>query len=345
MSANTITIIKPDDFHLHVRDDEILKASLPYSNKWAARAIIMPNINPAVNSIAAAESYRQRILSLSNNFTPLMTWYLGKDDSLQEILFAWQSGLITALKWYPKGATTNSAEGLVSWQDGLEIFKLCEEYSIPVLFHGESVASDVDFMDREVEFINRELIPLLEKLPNLRCVFEHVSTKEAVEFVLNSNDNIAATVTPQHLTLNQNDLFAKGFNPHLYCFPIVKKRKDMYAIQEAVLSGNKKFFLGTDSAPHILSKKQNFPIAGGVFSSPVALQIYAQFFDNHSKLNMLEDFTSKNGANWYGLNYNQEQLTLIKQDDKIEPIDAIALSSGEQIKPMPLPFDVFWNLL
>jgi dihydroorotase len=313
----TITITKPDDFHLHLRDGADLASIANHTAAQFSRAIIMPNLKPPVTTTEMAQEYRERVLASVDeeyDFEPLMTLYLTDNTSAEEINTAVQSNLIHALKYYPAGATTNSDQGVTDFKKTYAALEEMMKKGLPLLVHGEVTDSDVDVFDREAVFIDKVLTPLVKDFPELKIVFEHITTKAGVEFVLSASANIAATITPQHILLNRNDLFKGGLRPHNYCLPILKAEADRQAVQEAAISGNSKFFLGTDSAPHERKNKETDCGCAGIFSAHIGIELYAEAFDAAGALDKLEAFASHYGADFYGLSRNEDKVTLIKED-------------------------------
>jgi dihydroorotase len=311
-----ITLTKPDDWHLHVRDGGVLADVVPMTAARFARAIIMPNLKPPVTTVEAALSYRQRILAVvppQLSFEPLMTLYLTDNSAPSEIVEASRNPFVHAVKLYPSGATTNSDFGVTDINKVLDTLETMQEHDLPLLIHGEVTDPDIDVFDREKVFIERVLAPLTQRFPKLRMVFEHITTKEAVEFVLACDDRVAATITPQHLLFNRNALFKGGINPHFYCLPVLKREIHREAIVRAATSGNKKFFLGTDSAPHAKNAKETACGCAGIFSAHAALELYAEAFEQAGALNKLEAFASHFGADFYRLPRNTDTVTLVKQ--------------------------------
>ncbi len=323
----TLTISKPDDFHLHLRDGEAMSSVVNYSAAQFSRAIIMPNLKPPITTVDMAISYYNRILNSVNeeyNFEPLMTLYLTDNMSPSEIDKAAETKSITALKYYPAGTTTNSDSGVTDIKKIYSVLEAMMKNGLPLLLHGEVNDIEVNVFDREKIFIDRVLTPLVDDFSELKIVLEHISTKEAVDFVLNANSNVAATITPQHIFFNRNDLFNESFQPHNYCLPVLKEEHDRITVLGAATSGNPKFFLGTDSAPHPRSKKESGCGCAGIFSAYNALGDYAEIFEKQNKLDKLEAFTSFHGADFYGLKRNVEKIILTKKEKKI---------------PEDLPFD------
>ena len=311
-----VTIIRPDDWHLHLRDGDHMRAVLPDTARRFARAIVMPNLQPPVTTTERALGYRARILSALHagaKFEPLMTLYLTDRTTGDEIRRAKQSGVVHAVKYYPAGATTNSESGVTVLMRCEDALAAMEECDLPLLVHGEVTFPDVDFFDREKIFIDRVLIPVLEKFSRLRVVFEHITTRHAVRFVLGTSPRVAATITAHHLLLNRNALFAGGIRPHHYCLPILKREADRQALIGAAVSGNCKFFLGTDSAPHARNTKEAACGCAGVYTAHAGIELYAEIFDSGNALDRLEGFAGIHGPNFYGLPCNQDRVTLVKE--------------------------------
>ena len=310
-----LTITQPDDWHLHLRDDAALNRTVPDTARYFGRAIIMPNLRPPVTTTALALRYRERILAArpeGNSFEPLMTLYLTDKTSADEIQRAHDCGLVHAVKLYPAGATTNSDAGVTDLKHCAKALEAMQRLQMPLLVHGEVTNAEIDVFDREKVFIDRILIPLLKGYPELKLVFEHITTKEAVNFVLNSAAHIAATITPHHLLLNRNDLLVGGIHPHNYCLPVLKRNTHQQALIEAATSGNAKFFLGTDSAPHTQNTKENGCGCAGIYSSHAAIELYAEVFEAANSLDKLEGFASHFGADFYQLSRNSKTITLKK---------------------------------
>jgi dihydroorotase len=332
----TLTITRPDDWHIHVRNGAVLKTVLPHTARQFARAIIMPNLKPPVTTVEQALTYRKEILQAvpaGIDFIPLMTLYLTATTKISEIKKAAESDQIYAFKLYPAGATTNSDSGIANISAIYPLLAELEKFDIPLLIHGETTDIDCDIFDRERVFIDTILTDIARNFPNLRIVLEHVTTNEAVQFVYASGDNIAATITPQHLLYNRNALLSGGIRPHYYCLPIIKREKHRLALVQAATSGNPKFFLGTDSAPHITSLKETSCGCAGCYSAYTALELYAEVFEQAGSLNKLEGFASFYGADFYRLPRNSGTVTLEKitwriplnfgkNDNTITPIKA-----------------------
>ncbi len=337
------SITKPDDLHVHLRDGEILKAVAPHTARNFARAIVMPNLVPPVTTTQGAHEYYTRIKTAAGaNFEPLMVLYLTDKTSPAEIALAAQSKVVKAVKLYPSGATTNSDHGVTDISKTEAALAAMEEHGIPLLVHGEVTNKEIDIFDREAVFIERVMIPLTMKFPKLKIVFEHITTRQAASFVLGSNDNIAATITPQHLLFNRNHMLVGGVRPHYYCLPVLKREEHREALVAAALSGNKKIFAGTDSAPHLQFKKEHSCGCAGCFNSTNAVELYAEVFDaedlsREETQKKFENFMSRNGAEFYGLPYNTGNITLVKKPQRIaEYIDTaegriIPLMAGETI--------------
>ena len=311
----TLTITRPDDWHTHVRNGVVLKTVLPHTARQFARAIIMPNLKPPVTTVAQALAYREEILQAvpaGTDFTPLMTLYLTGSTTPTEIKLAAESEHIYAFKLYPAGATTNSDSGVADIKAIYPLLAAMEKHDIPLLIHGEVTDDLCDIFDRERVFIESSLTPIVDNFPSLRIVLEHVTTTEAVQFVQAAGQNIAATITPQHLLFNRNALLACGIRPHYYCLPIIKREHHRLALVAAATSGNPKFFLGTDSAPHLTSLKETACGCAGCYSAHAALEFYAEVFERTGSLDKLEGFASFYGADFYRLPRNSSSVTLEK---------------------------------
>ena len=312
-----LTITRPDDWHLHVRDGDVLAQVLPFTAARFGRAIIMPNLAPPVTTTEQAQAYRQRIMDAlpeGTRFQPLMTLYLTDNTPAEEINRAMDSGQVHGVKLYPAGATTHSDAGVTDIRKCYSALEAMQQQGLPLLVHGEVVDPDVDIFDREKVFIEQVLQPTLRDFPELKVVFEHITTKDAVDFVLESDARVGATITPQHLLYNRNALFKGGIRPHYYCLPVLKREQHRRALVAAAISGNSKFFLGTDSAPHARDRKETSCGCAGIFSAPLAIELYARCFDENQALDKLEAFASFNGADFYGLPRNTDQITLQKKD-------------------------------
>ncbi len=311
-----LTLTRPDDWHLHLRDDALMQSVLPDTARQFARAIIMPNLKPPVTTTAQALAYRSRILAslpAGAKFEPLMTLYLTDNTSAQEIRHAKQSGLVHAVKLYPAGATTNSDAGVTDIRKTYPALEEMQRCGMPLLVHGEVTDPAVDTFDREAVFIERVMISLLRDLPQLRVVFEHITTRDAVQFVTSAPDNIASTITAHHLLYNRNALFSSGLRPHYYCLPVLKREMHRETLGMAAGSGNPKFFLGTDSAPHAQHSKESACGCAGIYTAHTAVELYAEAFEKLGALDKLEGFASFHGADFYGLPRNTDKITLRKE--------------------------------
>lgn len=310
---NSLRIHRPDDWHVHLRDGEALKAVAHFTAERFGRAIVMPNLRPAITTTELARAYRQRILSalpLGSRFEPLLTLYLTDTTAADEIDRAQSGGFIHGVKLYPAGATTHSSEGVTDINHVQGVLARMEKLGMRLLVHGESTQPEIDVFDREKHFIDTVLAPLVERFPALQVVFEHISTAQAVDFVLSARSGVAATITPQHLLHNRNALFSGGIRPHYYCLPILKCERDRQALLRAATSGNPRFFLGTDSAPHEQSAKENGCGCAGMFTAHAAIELYAEAFESVGRLDRLEAFASHFGADFYGLSRHADSITL-----------------------------------
>ncbi|HID1455046.1 TPA: dihydroorotase [Legionella pneumophila] len=314
----TLIINRPDDWHLHLRDGEFLTHTVQASAQHFARALVMPNLKPALTNLPAIESYRNRIISAipkQNSFIPYMTFYLNESVKPEELQQSASLSYIVGAKLYPAGATTNSEEGAKSLKALYPLFETLQTSNLVLQIHGEVTHSDI--FEREALFIDEYLKPIAKHFPKLRIVLEHISTKAAVDYVSEGPANLTATITPHHLLYNRNKLLAGGIRPHYYCLPILKHEKDQKALQVAATSGNPKFFAGTDSAPHAINAKENACGCAGIYSAPYAVALYTQIFDELNQLKKLNDFLSRFGAEFYQLPINQQQLELIKSPQTI----------------------------
>ncbi|MGV3480145.1 MAG: dihydroorotase [Sphingobium sp.] len=310
-----LEIRRPDDWHVHLRDGEMLAAVAGQTARQFARAIAMPNLSPPVTTVSAAAAYRDRILAAlpdDADFTPLMTSYLTDGADPDELVRGYTEGVFTAAKLYPAHATTNAAHGVTDIRAIYPALEAMQRIGMPLLVHGEVTDSDIDIFDREAVFIDRTLAGLARDLPELKIVFEHITTAEAADFVLASGPNISATITPQHLIINRNAIFAGGIRPHAYCLPIAKREHHRLALRRAATSGSPKFFLGTDSAPHAIDRKEAACGCAGIFNAPFALESYATVFDEEGALDRFEAFASENGPRFYGLPLNEGRVVLEK---------------------------------
>lgn len=314
----TLTLTKPDDFHLHLRDGDYLTTTVSAVVKQFGRAIVMPNLKPPVTTLDAAKAYKQRIENvathLNTTFTPLMTLYLTEQTTAAEIKIAKQSEIIFGCKLYPAGATTHSTAGVSNIEKIYPILAAMEEQNLPLLIHAEVTDVDIDIFEREIVFLKRNVTPLLKHFPKLRIVIEHITSADGIAWVKQAPQTVAATITAHHLLLNRNDLLVGGIHPHFYCLPIVKTELDRSALVAAAISGDSKFFLGTDSAPHAKSQKESDCGCAGIFTGYNALALYAEIFEQADALDKLESFASFHGADFYQLPRNQEKITLIKEN-------------------------------
>jgi dihydroorotase len=341
---DTITLRRPDDWHLHLRDGAMLEAVLPFTARQFARAIIMPNLVPPVTTVAAAEAYRARILAAlpaDADFTPLMTCYLTDTTDPDELERGHRAGTFAAVKLYPAKATTNSAHGVSDIAKTYRALERMASLGLPLLVHGEVTDPAIDIFDREAVFIDTVLAPLHHRLPELKIVLEHVTTAEAVAFVGDTGPTVAATITAHHLVINRNAIFVGGLRPHLYCLPIAKREKHRLALRRAATSGKAKFFLGTDSAPHPAADKENACGCAGIFTAPAALEIYTQVFAEDGALDRLENFAALNGPRFYGLAPNERRITLRRRSWRIPPRIAVG---DMAIVPFLAGEEVAWAL-
>lgn len=314
--SEQLTLTKPDDWHLHVRDGEMLERVVPDSARRFGRAIIMPNLRPPITTTELARLYRNRILDAvpsGMNFQPLMTLFLTDQLLPGEIAKAKESGVIHGVKWYPAGATTNAEHGVREIALCYRALEAMEAHGLPLLVHAETTDPEIDVFDREAVFIDRHLTPVIRTFPGLRVVVEHVSTRHAVQFVLEASPRIGATITAHHLLLNRNAIFEGGLRPHHYCRPVLKREQDRLALVEVATNGCSKFFLGTDSAPHLRQDKESACGCAGIYTAHAAIELYAEVFEQSHALNRLEAFASFHGADFYGLPRNSERITLVKQ--------------------------------
>jgi len=333
-------LTRPDDFHLHVRDNELLSVVIPHTARQFARAIIMPNLKSPIINVEQADAYRERILAVvptEYNFDPLMTLYLTETLSASEIEKAAAHPHIHAIKYYPAGATTNSDSGVRDIKNTYHLLEVMQKCRIPLLVHGEVTDPDIDIFDREAVFIEQILHPLKLNFPELKIVFEHITTQQAMQYVWDSDKFLAATITPQHLLYNRNEIFKGGIRPHYYCLPVLKREQHRQALVEAATSGHPRFFLGTDSAPHTRDTKESFCGCAGIYSAFNAIEFYATIFEQNNALEMLEKFSSKNGAKFYGLEQNTNKIKLVKETWSVTPSfqfdggELVPLGAGENL--------------
>lgn len=336
-----IKFIRPDDWHLHLRDEALMRSVLPHAERQFARAIVMPNLKPPVTTTGQAQAYRTRILAAlpaSSRFQPLMTLYLTDNTTPEEIQRAKRSGVVHAVKLYPAGATTNSDAGVTDICKAYPALEEMQRIKMPLLVHGEVTDPAVDIFDREAVFIERVLQPLLNDMPELRVVFEHITTKDAAQYVMSAPENIAATITAHHLLYNRNAMLVGGIRPHFYCLPVLKREMHREALVQAATSGNKKFFLGTDSAPHAQHTKETACGCAGCYTAHAAIEFYAEAFEQAGALDKLEAFASFHGADFYGLPRNKQKIILRKEEWQVpETIGfgehrLVPLRAGERVK-------------
>ena len=342
---DTLTITRPDDWHLHLRDGDALAAVLPDSARRFARAIVMPNLKPPVTTVADAAEYRERILSalpVGLKFEPLMTLYLTDNTSPDEIRRARHSGFVRAAKLYPAGATTNSDAGVTAIERLTPVFEAMQDCGLVLCVHGEVTDADVDIFDRERVFIDRTLAPLAARFPDLRIVFEHVTTAEAVAFVKGAGGRIGATITAHHLLLNRNAILVGGIRPHHYCLPVLKREGHRQALVAAATSGDPRFFLGTDSAPHGRATKEAACGCAGCYSSHAAIELYAEAFELAGALHRLEAFARFHGADFYGLPRNSDTVTLLREPWRVP--ETLEYLAGEGLVPLRAGESVAWRL-
>ncbi len=340
-----IEIIKPDDWHVHFRDNEILKVVVPETTRHFARSIVMPNLVPPILNAKHAIEYKKRIekaIPTTDDFKPLMTIYLTEETNKNELKNAHENGTIFAVKLYPAGATTNSDSGVKDIEKVMPVLEKMAEIGMPLLIHGEVTDKDVDIFDREKVFIDEKLDFICKELPELKITLEHITTQEATLYVKEGNINLAASITPHHLALNRNALFVGGIRPHNYCLPVLKRETHRKDLLKAALSGNPKFFLGTDTAPHLKKDKESACGCAGVFNATYCIEILAQLFDNESKLSNLEQFVSINGAKHYGMNLNKEKIKLVKSSQALKIKKNIKFNE-KIIEIFDPGFPIFWR--
>ncbi len=343
--SDSISLIRPDDWHLHLRDGDALRAVLPDTARRFARAIVMPNLVPPVRTVAAAAAYRERILAALPEglvFEPLMTLYLTDNTPADEIARARASGFVHAVKLYPAGATTNSDSGVTDPARCEAVFEAMQAAGLPLLVHGEVTSPEIDVFDREAVFIERHLQPLAERFPRLKIVLEHITTADGIDFVRGARAGIAGTLTAHHLLLNRNALFAGGLRPHAYCLPVLKRERHRQALVEAAVSGSPRFFLGTDSAPHARHAKESACGCAGIYTAHAGIELYAEAFAQAGALERLEGFASLFGPDFYGLPRNTQRISLVREPWRVPE----ALPFGESgLVPMRAGAEVAWRLL
>ncbi len=340
-----LTIRRPDDWHLHLRDGEMLKAVLPETTRHFARAIIMPNLVPPVVTSQQAEAYRDRIMAAvpeGDSFTPLMTLYLTESTDPEDVRAAHAAGIATAVKLYPAGATTNSASGVRDFEKVRPVLDVMAEIGMPLCVHGEVTDNEIDIFDREAVFIDKVLKPLRKKVPDLKVVMEHVTTQNAIDYVRDTHKNLAATITTHHLIINRNHILAGGIKPHFYCLPVAKREAHRVALVQAAVSGDKRFFLGTDSAPHTDPNKLQACGCAGIFTATNTMSCLAEVFAAAGRIGKLEDFASLNGPRFYGLPPNEATITLTKGDPVTYPAH---ITTGEgPVTVFDPGFDLHWRV-
>lgn len=341
----SITLTRPDDWHCHIRDGDEMASVIGHSARQFARAIIMPNLKPAVTTTDEARAYRQRILSClpgNADFEPLMTLYLTDNTTSDEIKKAHDSGFIHAVKLYPSGATTHSDAGVGQIEKTWPVLAKMAELGMPLLVHGEVTDPDVDIFDREKIFIEQQLIPVLDNIPGLRVVLEHITTREAVEFISAESERVAATITAHHLLMNRNAMFKGGLHPHHYCLPVLKREQHRQALIEIIQSGHPRFFLGTDSAPHARNTKESSCGCAGIFTAHAAMELYTEAFEQAQALDKLEAFASFNGPDFYGLPRNTKKITLTKKSWRVPP--DYPLTKTQSVVPLRANEEISWKL-
>ncbi|XQW86894.1 dihydroorotase [Thalassotalea piscium] len=340
----TISIIRPDDWHVHLRDGDALKTTVNDISRYFGRAIIMPNLVPPVTNAALAHQYRERIMSYSSSahFTPLMVIYLTDSTTAEDIQQAKDSGIVYAAKLYPAGATTNSSSGVTQISNIYPVLEAMEKLGMPLLIHGEVTADDIDIFDREHVFIETILAPLVAKFTQLKIVLEHITTKQAVDFVTNAGSNIAATITVHHLLFNRNHMLVGGIRPHYFCLPILKRNIHQKALIKAATSGNEKFFLGTDSAPHPQHAKESACGCAGCYTAHAAIELYAEVFEQEGALDQLEAFASINGPKFYDLPINNDKITLTK---KSWSVPATMAFGNDNVVPLRAGETISWQVI
>ncbi len=342
--TNSLIITRPDDWHVHLRSGAMLKDVVNYTARQFGRAIVMPNLKPPITTVAAGRAYRDNILAAVNpayDFTPLMTAYLTDDMDAAEIERGHTEGVFTAAKLYPANATTNSAHGVTDVKNIHGVLETMQRIGMPLLVHGEVTHKEVDIFDREAVFIDEVMTGLTREFPELKIVFEHITTQNAADFVRAGGDKLGATITPHHLDFNRNAIFQGGIRPHFYCLPIAKREKHRIALRKAATSGNAKFFLGTDTAPHTIGAKESACGCAGIFNAPHAIESYAKIFDEENALDKLEAFASLNGPGFYGLPVNKDTITLTRRAQDIP--DRLSLA-GDEVIPFHSGETLAWSL-
>ena len=344
--TDTITIRRPDDWHVHFRDGAMLQSAVPFTARQFRRAIVMPNLVPPVTTVDAARAYRDRIsMAVPDgiDFEPLMTAYLTDTIDAGELARGAEEGVFTAVKLYPAGATTNSDSGVTDLKKVTDVLECMQAVGLPLLLHGEVTDPEVDIFDREARFIEQKLIGLRADFPELKVVFEHATTKDAVDYVLSQDSHMGCTITAHHLVINRTDIFKGGIRPHLYCLPIAKREVHRQALRAAATSGDKRFFLGTDTAPHPVHEKESDCGCAGIFSAPTAMQVYTQVFDEAGALDKLEAFASINGPGFYGLAVNEGTVTLVR--DVVEVPERVETAEGEIVMVFRPDAGLNWRIM
>jgi len=338
--TDRLTMIRPDDWHVHLRDGAMLGDVVNYTARQFGRAIVMPNLAPPVTTIKAGREYRDRIVAATDpahNFTALMTCYLTDDIPADEVIGGHSQGVFTACKLYPANATTNSTHGVTDIRNIYPVLEAMQKSGMPLLVHGEVTDSEIDIFDREAVFIERIMRPLLRDMPELKVIFEHITTSDAVDFVREAKANIAATITPHHLEFNRNAIFKGGINPHKYCLPIAKRESHRLALRKAAISGSERFFLGTDTAPHSVAAKESACGCAGIFNAPHAIEAYAKVFDEEGAMDKFEGFASIFGPKFYGLPVNDDTITIAQKTQNVPEklsltdTDIIPFHAGETL--------------
>lgn len=339
-----LTLTRPDDWHIHFRDGAAMRSVVPDTARVFGRAIVMPNLKPPVLNLSQASDYRERLCAAANNpaFEPLMTLYLTDNTSAEDLIAAKASGLVHAVKYYPAGATTNSDSGVTDIKKAYSAIATMQDIGMPLLLHGEVTDSDIDIFDREAVFIERHLQPLLRDFPGLKVVLEHITTRQAAEFVASAANNVAATITVHHLLYNRNALFQGGIRPHMYCLPVLKREPHRIALINAATSGSPKFFLGTDSAPHAIGAKESACGCAGIYTAHAAIELYAEAFEAANALDRLEGFASFFGADFYGLPRNRDHITLVREAWKVPETRELG---NELLQPLRAGESLQWRVL
>lgn len=339
-----LTLTRPDDWHIHFRDGAAMRSVVPDTARVFGRAIVMPNLKPPVLNLSQASDYRERLCAAANNpaFEPLMTLYLTDNTSAEDLIAAKASGLVHAVKYYPAGATTNSDSGVTDIKKAYSAIATMQDIGMPLLLHGEVTDSDIDIFDREAVFIERHLQPLLRDFPGLKVVLEHITTRQAAEFVASAANNVAATITVHHLLYNRNALFQGGIRPHMYCLPVLKREPHRIALVNAATSGSPKFFLGTDSAPHAIGAKESACGCAGIYTAHAAIELYAEAFEAANALDRLEGFASFFGADFYGLPRNRDHITLVREAWKVPETRELG---NELLQPLRAGESLQWRVL